>query len=200
MARFGDDETVIQPRRGVVALQPVTVRGADSVDVADKVLEVARDLRRSWWNRRAFAVDGKPHEDRAHERAIVKIDVIGVGSGVYDEPRRHHSDEVEAVEINVSRTSDDSEEFSNLRAQLWFALRDWLASGCMAPDAMLEGELVAPTAYSFDAQGRQKVMSKDDMKKILHRSPDRADALALAIYNAPPRPTMRRTAANFWNR
>ncbi len=77
-----------------------------------------------------------------------------------------------------------SEDYTNLRAQVWFACRDWLRDGGQIPDdEKLIGELVAPK-YLFDARGRMAVTAKKDIKKIIKRSPDRADALCLAVFKA----------------
>jgi len=166
VARFGDDETVIWPRRGAKALQPTIVRSLNTIEVAGKVLEVVRELRREG------------------ERPRVKVDVIGYGAGTFDQLQQFK--EVEAVAVNVAERAT-AENYAKLRDQLWFACRDWLKEGGAIPaDAKLEAELVGPV-YSIDTQGRYKVESKDDMKKRLGRSPDRADALCLAIYNPPKR-------------
>lgn len=162
VARFGDDETVIRPRRGIHALMPKVLQGFDNVDVAGEVLKLARELRRD-----------------EHEIPLVKIDSIGNGSGVVDVLSR--CEEIEALAINVAENAT-AEGYHRLRDQLWFALGDWLrAGGCIEDDPRLLSELVAPT-YGFDVRGRIQVESKDEIKKRLGRSPDRADGLALAIY------------------
>ena len=90
--------------------------------------------------------------------------------------------------MNVSTVARDPLKYVLLRDEIWFALADWLkAGGVFPPDAKLEAELVAPT-YKFDPRLRLKVESKDDIKKRLKRSPDRADGLGLAVFS-PPRPT-----------
>jgi hypothetical protein len=82
----------------------------------------------------------------------------------------------------VSVRSDAPDDFPLLRDQLWFGLTDWLKEGGALPeDNKLSAELVAPK-YRFDAQRRRKVESKDEIKKRLKRSPDRADAVALFVY------------------
>jgi phage terminase large subunit len=167
VARFGDDDSVIQPLRGAKAFEPIVVHGLDTVQVAGKVLEVVRRMRRS---------------DR--ELPIVKVDVIGVGGGVADILRQ--SREIVLVEVNVAERATEEAEYPNLRSELWFQMAKWLTTGAIPHDSKLEGELVAPV-YSFDTQGRRKVESKDDIKKRLKRSPDRADALALAIFSEAPR-------------
>lgn len=177
VARFGDDESVVQPRRGVKAFRPEVVQGQDTMKIAGLTLRVARDLK------------------RPGEKPLIKVDTIGVGAGVADRLREH--DDVEVVDVNVAESGwatdrDGRPKFAKLRDQIWFTARDWLAAGgALPPDPKLEGELVAPS-YSFDSSGRIIVESKDAMKKRLGRSPDRADALALAVYEPKPQPERRK--------
>jgi len=145
-------------------LAPIIEHKLDTVQVAGRVLEVARQLR------------------LADERPLVRVDVIGVGAGVYDQ--LYHAPEVETVAVNVAETPvgiENQERFAQLRDQMWFGLADWLKDGGAIPDdPKLEAELVAPT-YTFDMRGRIKVDTKDKMKERLGRSPDRADGLGLAV-------------------
>lgn len=167
VAEFGDDDTVIQPRRGKKTYHPIVLHSMDSVDIAGQVLELVRELR---------AKDEVP---------VVNIDTIGVGAGVFAILCR--SNEMTAVDCKSSRSADSTTGpgYHNLRAQLHFAVRDWLAEGgTIHPDPELEGELVAPR-YKFDTQGRYQVESKLDIKARIKRSPDRFDALQLAVYQAP---------------
>jgi phage terminase large subunit len=162
VARFGDDETVIRPRRGLKALRATVLQGFDNVDVAGHTLKLCRELRKD-----------------SAEKPLVKIDEIGNGSGVIDVLRRN--DEVEVIAVNVAENAN-TEGMHRLRDQLWFGITDWLRDGgAIEDDPRLLSELVAPT-YGFDVRGRMQVESKDDIKKRLGRSPDRADALALSIY------------------
>jgi len=76
--------------------------------------------------------------------------------------------------------------YRNLRAELWFAAKDWLSKlDCSLPDAdkELAQELVAPR-YTFTSGGKMQVESKDEMRKRLGHSPDRADALILTFASA----------------
>lgn len=167
VARFGDDDSVIAPRRGRKAYPLVALSGFDTVAVAEEVMQTVRTMRR----------DG--------EVPRVKVDTIGVGGGVADNLRPYaEAGEIELVEVNSSEVSDDPDEFPNLRSQMAFGVADWLADDAALPDDLaLHAELVAPT-YTIDARGRRMVESKDSIKKKLtpQRSPDRADAVALAVY------------------
>jgi hypothetical protein len=178
-ARFGDDEFVIAARRGRRLLPLRAFTQLDGPNGAGKVLEFVRDERRTG------------------EKPRVKIDVIGIGASVYDCLK--HSDEVEAVAVNVAMSPTSTEpnepEYALLRDQLWFAVRSWLKDAAIPEDGKLESDLVAPQ-YGYDARGRIKVEGKAEIKKRLGRSPDRADAVCLAVY-APPRhapPRVIRTA------
>lgn len=175
VARFGDDDSVIWPRRGLVALEPEVLHGQDTQAIAGAVLALARRLRATT-------------DERPVPRA--KVDTIGVGGGVADALRAQALmlpggvPELEVVDVNVSEHAT-AEGFVRLRDQIWFAVRDWLVGGGELPNRpRAEAELVAPR-YAFDAQGRAKVDGKDQIKERLSRSPDEADALGLSVYCPP---------------
>jgi phage terminase large subunit len=162
-ARFGDDESVIIVRRGLVALTPIAIRGADGPTLAARVAGIAEQHR------------------TVGERPIVNIDVIGIGASPYDALKAYGW--IDARAINVAESPTTNNHYSRLRDQLWFELAAWLkAGGCIPNDRKLHGELCAPT-YAFDISGNRKVEGKADIKKKIKRSPDRADALALAVYD-----------------
>ena len=169
VARFGDDDSVLAARRGDRVEPLVAIHGQDTTQIAGKAMAMAQELR------------------QRGERPLVKVDVIGVGAGVADQLR--HSPDLEVVDVNVAAAATVQEDghpgYERLRDQLWFAVRDFLKSGGAIPhDEKLESELVAPT-YSYALSGKLKVESKDAIKKRLGRSPDRADAVALALYEPP---------------
>lgn len=171
VARFGDDDSVITVMRGNVVLEVVVIHGQDTVQITGAVLEVV----------------GR-HRDMTEPPPRVKVDVCGVGAGVFDQLAQH-AEKLRAMPVDAgsSPTSQPSVGigYSQLRDQLWFGVREWLRSGgLLPPDPKLEAELVAPV-YKFDARGHYKVEPKDETKKKLNRSPDRADSLALAIYDPP---------------
>lgn len=167
-AGFGDDEAVIYPRRGRKALEPFVLRSMDPDQIAGEVLAVVKQLRR----------DTDPGKIR------VKVDAIGVGLGVCGCLREAKGIDLVRVSASSGATANG---YAKLRDQLWFAARDWLKEGGALPpsDGRCHAELVAPT-YEFDAQGRYKVEPKDETKSRLKRSPDRADALCLAVYSPGP--------------
>jgi hypothetical protein len=166
VARFGDDSTCIVVRRGQKILAVDVYNKFDEVDIAGFVLETI----------------GK-YQLKGEQYPLVKVDTTGIGSGVASILRRN--EKIRVYEINSSAKPVDVENFINVRSELWFNMNTWLLEdGAIPDDKELQRELIAPT-YHFDAQGRQVVEAKKDMKKRLGHSPDRADALALAIYAAP---------------
>jgi len=107
------------------------------------------------------------------------VDVIGIGSGVYD---RLKEQGFPVVSVNVAERACDSDEDARIRDELWAKVKDILQEGLSLPDdEELAGQLSAPK-YKFDSAGRIVIESKEDMKKRGVDSPDRADALALTFY------------------
>ena len=121
--------------------------------------------------------------ERPHE---ILIDVIGLGAGVVD---RLAEQNLPVRGINVSESPSSKKNYLNLRAELWFAIKDWLTQrDCRLPnDDELVAELAAPL-YKYTSTGKIKIESKDEMRKRGIKSPDKADALAL---------TMASSAASF---
>ncbi len=179
VARFGDDETIITGVRGHYQLPSVAVFKADGPTVAAAVASYIR-----------------AHEPHPTQRVPVKVDGIGVGSSVVDHLRgAEYRDLVIVHDVNVGTAATDP-DYTNLRSQLWFAIGQWLAEGgALVEDAELEQELLAPT-FKTDKLGRMQVESKDDIKRKIKRSPDRADALALAVYHIAASSGEIRTVAN----
>lgn len=165
VARYGDDESVIAPRRGAKILPLVALRGLDGPGLADRVIALLGQLRREG------------------ERPFLKVDVIGIGASCFDSLRQKaETFGFDVVPVNVGEASQLPEKYRNLRAQLHFAMRSFLREGGGLPaDERLHSELVA-TRYSLDERGRYVVERKEEIKARLRRSPDRADAVMLAVY------------------
>jgi hypothetical protein len=85
-------------------------------------------------------------------------------------------------EVAFGGAASDSTRFLNRRAEMFFALRTAMEQGKVAlpDDEDLIADLSAIT-YEFDQRGRIRLEGKDEVRKRLGRSPDRADAVALAL-------------------
>lgn len=169
-ARFGSDDSLLCLRRGFKPSPLIAWHGLDGVQLADKVVDVLE-------------------RERKGERVTIKVDVIGIGASVVDALKYHPKAQgwLRVIPINVAERSTVKPKpgepgYVRLRDQLWFSIKDWLKEGgSLPPDDKLVGELTA-CKYGLDPQGKLWVESKADLKARLKRSPDRADALALSIF------------------
>jgi hypothetical protein len=168
VARFGGDNSALCIRQGNTVFEIKTFKSMDLMQLCGAVKNLYDD---------ATAIS-KPQE--------ILVDVIGLGSGVVD---RLSEQNLPVRGVNVAESPATSKNYLNLRAELWFAIKDWLAQrDCRLPyDDELVAELVAPS-YKYTSTGKIKIESKEEMKKRGIKSPDKADALAL---------TMASSAASF---
>ena len=112
---------------------------------------------------------------------ITCIDDIGVGGGVTDMLGSYLR--IEGIQgINVGRRSDD-ERFFNMRAQLWWHAREAFKAGkvSLPNDPKLIRQLGA-VMYNYRGTGKVIVEPKQDTKRRIGQSPDRADAFILALW------------------
>jgi len=120
------------------------------------------------------------------------VDVIGIGSGVFDRLREQGCN-VEAVNFaEGTRRKDKSGEVEmlNVRAAAWWGLRERLDPAdegaiLLPPDDDLTGDLTAPH-YEYTSSGALKVEAKEEIRKRLERSPDVGDAVVLAFWEPHP--------------
>lgn len=175
IARFGSDESVAYARQGGCVIAAEFWRGQDTQASAGRIA--------------AFA--------RTHQAARVQVDEIGVGAGVVDAMQAAGAP---VTGINVGAGSRDPERFLNLRAEIFWGLRERFRAGEVSippADDVLYSQLCA-LKYKFSAASKIQIESKDDMRKRGLPSPDRADALALAFYNGPELFADDAAHAAFW--
>ncbi len=111
--------------------------------------------------------------------SAVRIDAIGIGYHV----ATHLSDlELPVEPINVASASSAPERFINLRAELTWGMRERFRAGAVTGigDDGLASQLAA-LRYELTSRGQVQIENKADMRKRIGRSPDRADALMLAL-------------------
>lgn len=176
VARFGDDATVVYPRQGLDARSrpPTIIRKTDLMSQARQISQIFIDLK---------------------ARAVM-MDSGGVGGGLVDILR---SMNIPVWEVDFGSNPDginvkQGTKYYNKRAEIWGALRDWLANGCIirevpGQEATLIDELTAPT-YGFAGDDEEiQLEKKKDMRRRGVPSPNVADALACTfaytVYAAP---------------
>jgi hypothetical protein len=159
VARFGSDKTEFCYRKGPKVMEWQSYNHMDTMQTAQHASTFATLFPQS----------------------VVGIDEIGVGAGVLDRlmqllPNR------EVYGVNVGQQAFDTEHFLNLRAEIFWALRERFIQGdIQIPHdedlmAQLEG-----LKFKYTSRGQIQIESKEDMKKRGLPSPDKADALAIAF-------------------
>lgn len=115
--------------------------------------------------------------------ASVKVDKAGVGA--YFEKHLRDSG-YKTAGVNVGEAPYNSERFANLKAELYWGLRERFQQGdiCGALDERTIAQLSA-IRYELTPRGQVAIESKEKMAKRGVKSPDRAEALMLAF--AAPR-------------
>jgi len=123
---------------------------------------------------------------RGTSHCKVHVDVIGVGSSVFDSLRRIMGNSV--IAMNSAQASDAKDKsgqlgFVNKRAEWWWYLRETLdpASGngvALPNDRELLSDLAAPR-WRLTVRGIQ-VEAKDSIIRRIGRSPDKGDSLVYA--------------------
>lgn len=114
--------------------------------------------------------------------ASIYVDSIGLGAGVAD---RLLEMGLPVVHVNVSEAASISDRFMNLRAELYYEVRDWLERrDCVIYPGehieKLKEELVSIN-QKFTSLGKVQIESKQDMRKRGLHSPNLADALMITF-------------------
>lgn len=164
VGRFGDDPSVIYPRKGRDALthSPEVLYGADTMEVASKVAAAFLRLHAS----------------------LAFVDEGGVGGGVVDRLRQLR---IPVVGVDFGAAPDqynvnDGTKYANKRAEIWGEMRLWLKTGSIPEripgmEMTVVDELTAPN-FGMNAREEIQLESKKDMRRRGIKSPNVADALA----------------------
>lgn len=188
-ARFGDDETVIQPRIGNTALEFEHYRKADTMTTCGRVLHKTQELMKR------FNI----------QSATINVDEGGLGGGVVDRLREVLREKNLHVTVNGCNNGSKARDstYANFVTECYFALRDRLADGeiILPRDDELTAQLTT-RKYLLTSADKFILEDKKTYKKRVGRSPDRADALALAFapvakFTAPPPMNLQRS---YWRR
>lgn len=166
VARFGDDVSVIRTRvgRDGRSIAAKRFQGLDTMQLAARVSEHIQYLT------------------GLGLRVVVFVDGGGVGGGVVDRLRQIG---VDVIEVQFGGASRDPRKYLNRRAEIWGAMRDWLAVGCLPKDETLATDLTS-VEYQFNVRDQIQLERKEDMKKRGLASPDDGDALALTFAEPVP--------------
>lgn len=174
VARFGDDKTTIAVRCGPCLLRLEAHSKLSTTAIADRLRFVVRET-----------LNQLGLDNTLAKTIIVYVDDTGgYGAGVIDQSHGYafHG-------VNASTTALDP-RYPNTRTQLWMTLAALSDGGALdfsrlsAVDRQsLKTELTS-CRYTLNARGQRVIEPKSMIKERLKRSPDRADAVALAFYLA----------------
>ena len=153
VARFGADETVVAMIYEAGMVAPLSVRrGQDLMATAGQLKVLGAEK--------------------------LGVDDGGLGGGVTD---RLVEQKIAVVPVVAGSSATDDSHFVNLRAEMWWALREALKAGDISlPDDRKLAADLTNVKFGYDSRGRVKLESKDEIRKRIGRSPDRGDALAIA--------------------
>ena len=162
VARFGGDEIVycILESRGFTSWEQIyqeCYKNKTLMETAGKIIDMVRE----------FEIDR------------VVVDDTGMGGGVTD---RLCEFRIDVVPFNGAE--EPTRSFCvNKRADGYFKLQEWFEKKYIKPynDPTLLDQLCS-IQYRYKSDGKKLIMSKDDMRKAGLKSPDRADALMMAVY------------------
>ena len=166
VARFGRDKTIVGIWEGLQLVDIVDYTKQDLVTTAASIDNLAR----------------------LHKvgRSRIIVDEGGVGGGVVDILRGCTAFNGAAKAIDIG---GKDQNYRNLRAQCYYVLSDHVNDRSIGIDPELSQyrvelsmELEAMRRVEDLADGKLKVISKDEVKEALGRSPDLADMLMMRMY------------------
>lgn len=178
VARMGTDSTVWTAVSGSRVMEVKRVTGNTTMQVVGLTVEFVKHLQETY---------GLPV-------TAVKIDVIGLGAGVYDRLIELDDDNIEIPVVAVNNAEVnivvDKERYSNVRAEMAWAFRHRIDHGNVGLAAVqvhdyeikeyIRGDIQA-MRYKITSQGKIQLLPKEELKKNLGRSPDYWDSLVMAF-------------------
>lgn len=172
VARFGDDQSVLAPRRGLDArtIPWERYRNISTMDLATKIME----FHNKW------GCDA------------IMIDMGGVGAGVYDRLAQMNLRCLYPVDFGagggIVEYGGQQMAVANMRAAIWCKLREALYLGLAIPDdADIETDLTG-TQYGYNGKEEIQLEKKEHMKSRGLASPDNGDGIACTYaYPIAPR-------------
>lgn len=166
IARFGKDKTCFAERLGDAFLTPRIMPRGDTQTTASLL--------------------GAELNEEYGDMAV--IDTNGVGAGVYDAVKKNG---YMALGVNVGTRTDMTDKsgqihFYNIRAAVYWKMREALDPArnptiMLPPDDDLASDLSTPHWKTMPG-GKIVIESKDEIRKRLNRSPDKGDAVCLALW------------------
>ena len=159
VARMGDDKTLITRKKGLAAFYQNSLSKKRSYEIYNFLIPKIKD--------------------KLTEK--IKIDATGLGGGVCDD---FHKEGYNLQEIIFNAVAKNQNKYDSKASEMWFEFQDLIRKEKISipEDEELYEELIS-RKFEFDNKSRRCVVSKKHTKKLLKRSPDKADSLLLAFYD-----------------
>jgi hypothetical protein len=196
VARLGTDRSILAVRRGPVLTELRTIPRGNLMATTGRLVSEFQRIRegadypgRDPFRPALYVPAQEPKPGRHAVRPL--IDEAGVGGGVVDR----------LVELGwpvvgfnsaFSPIGPKADRYLNMRSQAFWELREKLERGEIALPRHEElwQELLA-TNWLVHSSGKIQIEGKDAIRATIKRSPDHADAVALAFFGAHKAPTIR---------
>jgi len=117
-----------------------------------------------------------------HKPNRIAVDCDGIGAGVYDNLEEYIKEkrlDITIFEIHGNASPielEQTEEFINLRSQMYWLLRNDIDSIAIEKNEDVE-EGLSSIKYTFNSKGKIQIEPKDNFKKRMKRSSDYEDGL-----------------------
>lgn len=180
IARYGDDQTILCSLFDKIYQQkPIELFHNDTMQVTGQLVQLIEYYRINYL--------GVP--------IYVKIDCDGLGVGVYDRlkeiKKEKHWTTVNLYECHFGgkggkNKKEEPVEFQNSTGLMWGMLRERLRKGKIQlyyDDTQITQ--LSNRKYRINSDGKIELERKEEMKKRGLTSPDKGDALALALWDKP---------------
>jgi len=161
VSRFGDDRSVIMIWVGLVLIECHVYRKVSTTELSTEI----RSLMTS----------------HKIPNSQVIIDSDGIGAGV--------ADQIRSVNFVNNASPFHNQNFTNLKSQCYLKLSELFKEGKISINLSdpaiiddLTQELLAIKLKNLDKDTKIGVQSKDEMKRVLGKSPDLADAVCIGMY------------------
>lgn len=157
VARFGDDKSVLCFRAGRDArtIPAQVYSGLDNMQLVAKIEQAIYQFNPDY-----ICIDN------------------GAGAGVIDRLRELKY-KIQEVLFGSSPTET---QYYDYRTELYARVRDWLPGGAIENSNELKSGLASPEKELIGRESKEKLESKEKMKKRGIKSPDLADALAITFH------------------
>lgn len=165
VARYGNDETVIYNLVDNKVMNAMMYGPKDTTVTAANIVNMAAQ----------------------NKSDLIAIDADGMGGPVYDmvcQLLRDKESKVQVMEVRSGKNAMQEGQYVNARSEMWFYASKLFAEGevSLPNDPILIGQLSAIKYSPNGSRGRFQLEKKEEAKKRLDRSPDRADALIYGLW------------------